>query len=103
MRLHAVGTHNLVLGFVALRLEVEVVIERVVAALANSGQDDGHVKLTPTLLVDAERRLLDCCWLVSDIACRRRVAQGIVERTHCACSSRMKDAGCKQPSRKRWA
>jgi hypothetical protein len=35
------------------------VVERVVAALANGGQDDGHVEFTPTLLVDAERRLLD--------------------------------------------
>ncbi len=68
--MHAVGTHNLVLGFVALRLEVEVMIERVVSALANGGQDDGHVKLTPTLLVDAERRLLDYCWPVSETACR---------------------------------
>jgi hypothetical protein len=51
------------LGLVALRLEVEVVLERVVAALANSRQDDGHVKLSPALLIDAEGRLLDDCAL----------------------------------------
>jgi hypothetical protein len=51
------------LGLVTLRLEVEVVLERMVTALANTRQDNGHVELSPTLLVDAERRLLDDCSL----------------------------------------
>jgi hypothetical protein len=43
------------------------VIERVVAALANSRQDNGHVKLSPTLLIDAERRLLYDCVLLAGL------------------------------------
>jgi hypothetical protein len=48
-----------VLGLVALRLEVEVVFQRVVATLADGRQHNLHVKLAPALLFDAERRLLD--------------------------------------------
>jgi hypothetical protein len=61
MRLDARRTYHLVLGLVALRLEVEVVVERVVAALADCGEHNGHVKLAPALLIDAERRLLEHC------------------------------------------
>jgi len=58
-----------VLGLITLRLEVEVVLEGVITALANSGQDNAHVELTPTLLIDAERRLLDDFWHVSEDSC----------------------------------
>jgi hypothetical protein len=51
--------HDLVLGLVALRLEVEVVFQRVVTTLADGRQHNLHVKLAPALLFDAERRLLD--------------------------------------------
>jgi len=48
-----------VLGLVALGLEVEIVAESVVAALADGRKHDAHVELSPALLVDAERRLLE--------------------------------------------
>jgi hypothetical protein len=53
------------LSLVPLRLEVEIVLERVVAALAHTRQDNGHVELSPALLLDAERRLLDDWYFVS--------------------------------------
>lgn len=53
------------LGLVALRLEIEVVLKCVVAALAYSRQDNAHVEFTPSLLLDAERRLLEHCACVS--------------------------------------
>lgn len=56
-----VQTYDLVLGLVALGLEVEVVAERVLAALVRGGEHNGHVELAPALLVDAERRLLERC------------------------------------------
>lgn len=49
------------LGLVLLGLEVEVVGQRVLAALADRCKDNGKVKLSPALLVDAERGLLECC------------------------------------------
>lgn len=69
-RLHWLCTYHLVLGLVALRLKVEVMVECVVAAFAHSGQDDGHLELTPALLVDTERGLLDDCVAISKSACR---------------------------------
>jgi hypothetical protein len=60
-----VVTYHLVLGLVALRLKVEVVAEGMLAALVGCCEDDGHVKLSPSLLFDAEWCLLDCCTLVS--------------------------------------
>ena len=58
-------TYDLVLGLIPLRLEVEVVLERVLAALVCCCEDDAHVKLSPTLLVDAEWRLLEGYAVVS--------------------------------------
>jgi hypothetical protein len=60
-RCRAWQTYDLVLGLVALRLEVEIVIQRVVAALVDRREHDAHVELAPALLVDAERRLLEDC------------------------------------------
>lgn len=54
-----ISTYNLVLGLVSLGLEVEVMVEGVVAALADSSEDDGHVELAPALLINAEGRLLE--------------------------------------------
>lgn len=51
------------LGLVALGLEVEVVCQSVVAALANCTEGDAHIKLAPALLIDAE------WWLLEDCAC----------------------------------
>lgn len=55
------GTYDLVLGIVALRLEVEVVAQCVLAALVCCREDNCHVELAPSLLIDAERRLLERC------------------------------------------
>jgi hypothetical protein len=52
-------TYDLVLGLVSLRLEVEVVLECVLATLVCCCEDNAHVELSPSLLVDAERRLLE--------------------------------------------
>ena len=78
------------LGLVPLRLKVEVVLERVVAALANTCQDNGHVELSPTLLIDAERRLLDDCSSVSIAA----FTQPIICSAHSPCLFFSKD-GCR--------
>lgn len=58
------------LGLVALRLEVKVVVEGMVAAFADSGEYDGHIELTPALLVEAEGWLLDHCVRVSECYCQ---------------------------------
>jgi hypothetical protein len=50
-----------VLGLVLLSLEVEVVGQRMVTALADSCKNNSKVELSPALLVDAERGLLECC------------------------------------------
>jgi hypothetical protein len=49
-----------VLGFVALGTEVEVVVQDLIASASNGRTMDFHVKFTPTLLIDAEWRLLEC-------------------------------------------
>lgn len=53
-------------ALVALLLEVEVVAEGVVVGLAaaNGSKNDLHVELTPSLLVDGERWLLERCHVV---------------------------------------
>jgi hypothetical protein len=62
MRANMLGrTHHLMLGLVLLGLEVEVMGQRELATLADSGEDNGQVKLSPALLLDAERRLLEYC------------------------------------------
>ena len=66
-------THHLMLGLVTLRLKVEVVLECVVTALADGGQDNGHVKLAPTLLVDAKGWLLNDCFRINMIVRMQRV------------------------------
>lgn len=83
-----VATYHLVLGLVALGLEVEVVAERVLAALVGCCEDDGHVKLSPSLLFDAERRLLDCCTPVSG------ASSAGTARTHSLCLGLSKE-GCR--------
>jgi hypothetical protein len=57
-------THNLMPRLVALGLEVEVVIKSMLAALADRREHDAHVELSPALLFDVERGLLEH-WLVS--------------------------------------
>lgn len=63
------ATYDLVLGLVALRLEVKVVVEGVLAALVRRREDDAHVELSPSLLVNAEWRLLERCTPVSMHSC----------------------------------
>lgn len=46
------------LGLITLRLEIEVMIEGMVTTFTYSGEHNGHIKLSPTLFIDAERRLL---------------------------------------------
>jgi hypothetical protein len=99
MRHDARRTHHLVLGLVALGMEVEVVIERVVAALADCREHDAHVKLAPALLVDAERRLLEHCPCISILA----MATSVAGRAHLACSSQTTGADCMCTSQTRWA
>jgi hypothetical protein len=57
------STHDLMPRLVALGLEVEVVVQSVLAALADGREHDAHVELSPALLLNAERRLLEH-WLV---------------------------------------
>lgn len=46
-------------SFVSFCLEIEVVLDAVVAALASNGQDNLHVELAPSFLVDPKRWLLE--------------------------------------------
>ena len=52
-----VASYNRVLRLVLLLDKVEVVAYNVLAALVDSGKDDIHVKLSPSLLINAKRRL----------------------------------------------
>lgn len=59
------GTYDLMLGLIPLRLEVQVVAECVFATFVRCCEDDVHVELSPSLLIDAEGRLLERCTAVS--------------------------------------
>ena len=54
-----IGAYNVVFGFVAFRLEVEVVGQRVFTTLVHGSQGHEHIELAPTLLRDSERRFLE--------------------------------------------
>jgi hypothetical protein len=50
-----------------LLLEVEIVLQDLVSSLgrANRSEDDLHVKLSPSSLLDRERRILESCTIMS--------------------------------------
>ena len=46
---------------VSFRLEVEVMLESMIAAFVRASEDDCHVKFTPSFLLNLERWLLEHC------------------------------------------
>jgi hypothetical protein len=74
------------------------VAQRVLAALVRCGENNGHVELSPSLLVNAEWRLLERCPTIST----KRLAVRS-QHTHSAYSCRRMGANCRQLSRRRWA
>lgn len=71
-------TYNGVLGLVALVLEVQVVLERVVlSALSNGCAVNGDVEFTPSLFRDPEGRLVEGC---SKLSVLGEVLGGLLSR-----------------------
>ncbi len=53
-------TYNWMLGLISFTLEVEVMVDRMVATLVKASQDDLQIELSPSLLGYSKRRFFDC-------------------------------------------